>query len=69
MVITYENFLTGAWIVTGGTGTGVMDFVGDAVRDHLITFSKRDNIVALGIPTWGAVAGNETLDGDDVRFY
>ncbi|CAC5368004.1 TRPM3 [Mytilus coruscus] len=56
---------TGAWIVTGGTGTGVMEFVGEAVRDHFITFGKRDNIVALGVPTWGAVAGNESLDGDD----
>jgi hypothetical protein len=69
MVITYEQFLTGAWIVTGGTGTGVMDFVGEAVRDHLITFGKRDNIVALGISTWGAVADNAALDGDDVRYY
>ena len=55
--------------MTGGTGTGVMEFVGEGIRDHIITFGKRDNIVALGIPTWGAVAMNEALDGDDVREY
>lgn len=60
------NF-TGAWIITGGTATGVMQFVGEAVRDHLITLGSNDNnIVALGIATWGCIANREALDGEEV---
>lgn len=56
---------TGAWIITGGTATGVMQFVGEAVRDHLITLGSNDNnIVALGMATWGCIANREALDGD-----
>ncbi|XP_060552910.1 transient receptor potential cation channel subfamily M member 2-like isoform X4 [Ruditapes philippinarum] len=56
---------TGAWIITGGTATGVMQFVGEAVRDHLITLgSSENNIVALGIATWGCIANREALDGE-----
>lgn len=56
---------TGAWIITGGTATGVMQFVGEAVRDHLLTLGTNDkNIVALGIATWGCIANREALDGD-----
>ncbi|XP_053387178.1 transient receptor potential cation channel subfamily M member 2-like isoform X2 [Mercenaria mercenaria] len=57
---------TGAWIITGGTATGVMQFVGEAVRDHLITLgSSENNIVALGIATWGCIANREALDGEE----
>ena len=66
------NFgLVGAWIITGGTATGVMQFVGEAVRDHLITLGTRDNaVVAIGIATWGCIANRDALDGDGVtEFY
>ncbi|KAK3595122.1 hypothetical protein CHS0354_002375 [Potamilus streckersoni] len=57
---------TGAWIITGGMGAGVMKFIGEAVRDHIVTKGTLDkNIVALGIATFGCVANRESLDGDD----
>ena len=44
-----------------------MQFVGEAVRDHLITLgSSENNIIALGIATWGCIANREALDGDGV---
>ncbi|KAL3875817.1 hypothetical protein ACJMK2_033732 [Sinanodonta woodiana] len=56
---------TGAWIITGGMGAGVMKFVGEAIRDHILTKGISDkNIVALGIATWGCVANRESLDGE-----
>ncbi|CAL1535900.1 unnamed protein product [Lymnaea stagnalis] len=57
---------TGAWIVTGGTATGVMEFVGEAVRDHMTVRGRgaEDVCVALGIATWGSVANNLALDGE-----
>lgn len=60
----------GAWIITGGTATGVMQFVGEAVRDHLITLGSNDNkVVALGIATWGCIANRESLDGEGVLRF
>ena len=60
---------TGAWIVTGGTNTGVMAFVGEAVRDHMLTTgASEQNVVALGIATWGIVDNKESLEGEDVSW-
>ena len=42
---------TGAWIITGGTNTGVMRLVGEAVADEFHTC----NLTVLGIATWGKV--------------
>lgn len=70
---------TDAWIVTGGTDTGVMKLVGDAVaKSHL-------DVPVIGIASWGATHGCDQLvcdagapldvdaTGDDVdadvRFY
>ena len=62
-----SNYVTGAWIITGGTATGVMQFVGEAVRDHLITLGSNDkSVVALGIASWGCVANRAALDGEGV---
>lgn len=45
---------TGAWIITGGTNTGVMRLVGEAVAEE---FSGQDNkLTVLGIATWGKIA-------------
>ena len=61
---------TGAWIVTGGTNTGVMAFVGEAVRDHMLTTgASEQNVVALGIATWGIVDNKESLEGEDVSWF
>ncbi|KAK3766250.1 hypothetical protein RRG08_036888 [Elysia crispata] len=57
---------TGAWIVTGGTASGVMEFVGEALRDHMAISSMGSQVpcVALGIAVWGCVANNLALDGE-----
>ncbi|XP_061196286.1 transient receptor potential cation channel subfamily M member-like 2 [Saccostrea echinata] len=56
---------TCAWIITGGTRTGVMEFVGDAVKDHIITTGRKNDVVVLGIATWGCVANRHALDGEE----
>lgn len=58
--------MTGAWIITGGTRTGVMEFVGDAVKDHIITSGRKNDVVVLGVATWGCVANRQALDGEEV---
>ncbi|XP_061081605.1 transient receptor potential cation channel subfamily M member 2-like [Conger conger] len=53
---------TGAWILTGGTHTGVMMHVGQAVRDYALTTSTtEDQIVAIGMANWGTVLNRDTL--------
>ncbi|CAJ1079221.1 transient receptor potential cation channel subfamily M member 2 isoform X1 [Xyrichtys novacula] len=52
---------TGAWIITGGTHTGVMKHVGQAVRDYALSDSTRQQIVAIGVATWGIIHNKDTL--------
>ncbi|KAG8432778.1 hypothetical protein GDO86_017135 [Hymenochirus boettgeri] len=53
---------TGAWIITGGSHAGVMKQVGEAVRDFSIGSSSKDNdIVTIGIATWGIVHNRNSL--------
>ncbi|XP_063743322.1 transient receptor potential cation channel subfamily M member 2 [Eleginops maclovinus] len=52
---------TGAWIITGGTHTGVMKHVGQAVRDHALSSSMQGQIVAIGVATWGTIHNRDTL--------
>lgn len=63
-----SGVLLGAWIITGGTASGVMEFVGEAVRDHMTVRgrSNDESCVALGIAPWGCVANNLALDGEGV---
>jgi hypothetical protein len=50
---------TGAWIITGGTNTGVMRLVGEAVADE---FQKGQlDLTVLGIATWGKIALREQM--------
>ena len=61
---------SGAWIVTGGTSTGVMEFVGDAVKDFMLQSGSSDqHVVALGIATWGIVDNRESLISEEVQLY
>ena len=56
-------FITGAWIITGGTNTGVMTLVGEAVRDHVeTTGASEHDVVVLGITTWGTVDNKKSLE-------
>ncbi|XP_070693966.1 transient receptor potential cation channel subfamily M member 2 [Pempheris klunzingeri] len=52
---------TGAWIITGGTHTGVMKHVGQAVRDHALSSSMQGQIVAIGVATWGIIHNRDAL--------
>ncbi|XP_062390194.1 transient receptor potential cation channel subfamily M member 2-like [Sardina pilchardus] len=53
---------TGAWIITGGTHTGVMKHVGMAVRDYTLSSSSaRGEIVAIGVASWGTVHKRQSL--------
>ncbi|XP_070771465.1 transient receptor potential cation channel subfamily M member 2 [Enoplosus armatus] len=52
---------TGAWIITGGTHTGVMKHVGKAVRDYALSNSMHGQIVAIGVATWGIIHNRDTL--------
>ncbi|XP_063693719.1 transient receptor potential cation channel subfamily M member-like 2 isoform X10 [Bolinopsis microptera] len=48
---------TDAWITTGGTNTGVMKLVGEAVRGT----SFGSQIVTIGVATWGIIKNREQL--------
>lgn len=50
---------TRAWIITGGTNTGVMRLVGEAVADE---FNKKPvELTVLGIATWGNIAMRDKM--------
>lgn len=52
----------GAWIITGGSHTGVMKQVGEAVRDFSLSSSYNEGeVVTIGIATWGTVHNREGL--------
>lgn len=53
--------LTKAWIITGGTNTGVMKLVGEAVRDHLLGHDQKVNVTIIGIVPWGCISGKNAL--------
>ncbi|KAL4227851.1 Transient receptor putative cation channel subfamily M member 7 [Mactra antiquata] len=54
---------TGAWIITGGTNTGVTRHVGDAISDR--TMKAKNKIIAIGIAPWGIVENKDDLIGKD----
>lgn len=49
---------TNTLIITGGTNTGVMKLVGEAIVESVVDLSK---VTVLGIATWGKVADRENL--------
>lgn len=53
---------TGAWIITGGSNTGVMKQVGEAVRDFSLSSSyKEGEVITIGVATWGTIHNREGL--------
>nr|XP_023414940.1 transient receptor potential cation channel subfamily M member 2 [Loxodonta africana] len=53
---------TGAWIITGGSHTGVMKQVGEAVRNFSLSSSyKEGDVITIGVATWGTVHNRESL--------
>ena len=53
--------------MTGGVNSGVMRYVGEAMRDYYLTAASTVPVVALGITTWGCVKNREDLQDDFVR--
>jgi len=51
--------VTRAWIITGGTDTGVMALAGNA----LLKFARKQNTPCIGIMPWRALAGHDALAG------
>ena len=75
----YRNFndpqaaqTTGAWIITGGTNTGVMRHVGEAVKGHTVMSrgaqikDKPSQLHLIGIATWGIVEHRSDLINSNV---
>ncbi|KAK2089776.1 Transient receptor putative cation channel sub M member 2 [Saguinus oedipus] len=59
----------GAWIITGGSHAGVMKQVGEAVRDFSLSSScKEDEVITIGVATWGTVHRREGLIHPMVPF-
>ncbi|XP_041364289.1 transient receptor potential cation channel subfamily M member 2-like [Gigantopelta aegis] len=55
---------TGAWIITGGTATGIMQIVGEVIHEYTTANDVQDQkLVALGIATWGIISNKQALDG------
>ena len=47
---------TKPWIITNGLDSGVVQYVGDILQSH-----RFHSTTLLGVPTWGVVAGRESL--------
>ncbi|EDO47658.1 predicted protein, partial [Nematostella vectensis] len=58
---------TGAWVITGGTNTGVMRHVGEAVKGHTVMSrgeqlkNTAHQVHLIGIASWGIVDHKEML--------
>ncbi|OAF71847.1 hypothetical protein A3Q56_00397 [Intoshia linei] len=59
--ITCAAATTGSWIITGGLNTGVMKFVGSAVKEYTLIHGNKNKIVNIGIAPWGTVRNKELL--------
>uniref|UniRef100_S4R483 Transient receptor potential cation channel subfamily M member 7 n=1 Tax=Petromyzon marinus TaxID=7757 RepID=S4R483_PETMA len=54
---------TGAWIFTGGVNTGVVNHVGNALKEHASRSSHK--ICTIGIAPWGVIENRGDLVGQD----
>ncbi|KXJ08257.1 Transient receptor potential cation channel subfamily M member 7 [Exaiptasia diaphana] len=52
---------TGAWIITGGTNTGVMKHVGEAVKEQQLMLGSDSEVHVIGIASWGIVDKQNSL--------
>ena len=54
--------VSGAWIITGGTHTGVMKLVGEAAQEYMLeSGTSTKQFVVLGIVTWGIIDNRQIL--------
>ena len=54
---------TGAWILTGGTSTGVTRHVGDALISERSPRLRGGRVVSIGVAPWGVVENRASLIG------
>ncbi|XP_023193351.1 transient receptor potential cation channel subfamily M member 2 isoform X1 [Xiphophorus maculatus] len=59
---------TGAWILTGGTHSGVMMHVGQAVREYALSNTIQGQVVAIGVATWGVIHNRDKLVHEEGCF-
>jgi hypothetical protein len=59
------SLFPGAWVISGGTNSGVMKLVGEAVRDCKL-MSTNTEAIAIGISTWSYIQNRDNLENDDV---
>jgi transient receptor potential cation channel subfamily M protein 3 len=53
----------GAWILTGGTSTGVTRHVGDALISERSPRLRGGRVVSIGVAPWGVVENRASLIG------
>ena len=51
---------TSAWVVTGGTDTGVMKLVGEAMHKYGLV-----DVPVVGVAPWGAISARKSLAPED----
>eukprot|EP00052_Salpingoeca_macrocollata_P008513 m.67423 g.67423 ORF g.67423 m.67423 type:complete len:1434 (-) comp16628_c0_seq2:32-4333(-) len=62
---------TNAWIMTGGTHSGVMKLVGSIIAGHADELSTQNhsvNIPVIGVTTWGILNSKEDIEGADKDY-
>ena len=57
------SFTVGAWVITGGTNTGVTRHVGDALISERSPRLRGGRVVSIGIAPWGVVENRQNLVG------
>lgn len=63
----FVSYVSDAWITTGGTNAGIMEIVGEAVREHMLQNGAfEQNVVVLGIVTWGIILNKAALRDNNV---
>jgi len=69
LVMQFSSPAAGAWVLTGGLGTGVMQYVGQAVSEYAASVgsAERHKLVLIGVCPWGAVDGRKQLTCEQVR--
>jgi len=56
----FDPFSVDAWIITGGTKSGVMELVGQAAKDYMLqNGSYQQNLVVIGIPSLNVVSNGD----------
>lgn len=70
LLTRYSGYSVGAWILTPGSNTGVYKMVGSAVKDYIDSTgsSAMNNIVLLGIASWGSVTNRDYLSDPSVSY-